>query len=72
MMTMNRKRQCVHTFLPGDRVIHDGKEAEVIDTYPASITIRIGRNTYKSVLPGEIQRCGPDGNEPRDPKVHFG
>lgn len=53
-------------------VIHDGKEAEVIDTYPTSITIRIGRNTYKSVLPGEIQRCGPDGGEPRGEEVRFG
>ena len=69
---MNRKQHYSHTFLPGDKVLYDGKEAEVVDTYPTSITIRIGRNTYKSVLPGEIQRCGPDGKEPRGEEVRFG
>ena len=64
--------QTKHHFLPGDQVLHQGQKAEVVDAYPTSITIRIGRNTYKSVLPGELQRCGPDGEEPRGTEVRFG
>ncbi len=70
---MNRKQHYSHTFLPGDKVLHDGKEAEVVDTYASgAILIRIGSRTYKSVLPGEIQLCGPDGDEPRGSEVRFG
>lgn len=50
-----------------------GRKAEVVETYAnGSVLIRIGARTYKSVQPGELDLCGPDGNEPRDPKVHFG
>lgn len=60
-------------YLRGDKVIHGGKTAEVVDTYAnGALLIRIGRNTFKTVLPGEVQLCGPDGNEPRGPEVRFG
>ena len=68
---MNRK-QHIRTFTPGERVMHQGKEAEVLDVYPNSVVIRIGRNTYKTVLPGDIELCGPDGKEPRGEEVRFG
>lgn len=62
-----------HEFLPGEKVLNEGKKAEVVSTYAnGSVLIRIGSRTYKSVQPGEIQLCGPDGNEPRGAEVHFG
>lgn len=60
-------------YLPGEKVIHNGEQAEVIDTYASgSVMIRIGANTYKTVRPGELQMCGPDGGEPRGEEVRFG
>ena len=62
-----------HKFLPGEKVLMRGRKAEVVETYAnGSVLIRIGSRTYKSVHPGELDLCGPDGGEPRDPKVHFG
>ena len=62
-----------HKFLPGETVIHQGKKAEVIDTYASGgVLIRVGMNTYKTVLPGDIEPCGPDGGEPRGTEVRFG
>lgn len=62
-----------HKFLPGERVLHEGKDAEVVDAYAnGGILIRIGSRTYKSVLPGELEYCGPDGGEPRGLDVRFG
>lgn len=62
-----------HKFLPGEHVLHEGKKAEVVDTYASGgVLIRIGAKTYKAVLPGEIQLCGPDGDAPRGEEVRFG
>lgn len=61
-----------HIFLPGDHVLHQGKEAEVLDVYPKSVMIRIGRNTYKTVGHGEIEPCGPDGGPVPGTDVRFG
>ena len=62
-----------HKFLPGEQVLHDGKKAEVVDTYAnGGVLIRIGSRTYKAVLPNEIQLCGPDGDAPRGEEVRFG
>jgi hypothetical protein len=61
-----------HTFLPGEKVRHKGKDAEVLDVYPKSVTIRIGRSTYKTVPTGELELCGPDGEAPRGEEVRFG
>ena len=50
-----------------------GRKAEVVETYAnGSVLIRIGSRTYKSVQHGEIQLCGPDGDEPRGEEVRFG
>lgn len=62
-----------HKFLPGEKVLMRGRKAEVVETYAnGSVLIRIGSRTYKSVQPGEIQLCGPDGYEPRGEEVRFG
>lgn len=62
-----------HKFLPGEKVLMRGRKAEVVETYAnGSVLIRIGSRTYKSVQPGEIQPCGPDGDEPRGEEVRFG
>ena len=61
-----------HKFQQGDRVLHKGKEAEVLDVYTNSVMIRIGRNTYKTVSPGEIEPCGPDGGPVPGNDVRFG
>lgn len=62
-----------HKFLPGEKVLMRGRKAEVVETFAnGSVLIRIGSRTYKSVQPGEIQLCGPDGDEPRGEEVRFG
>ena len=73
LLGMDTSQKQLRKFLPGESVLHDGKKAEVVDTYASgAILIRIGSRTYKSVLPGEIQLCGPDGDEPRGSEVRFG
>lgn len=73
LLGMDTSQKQLRKFLPGEAVLHDGKKAEVVDTYASgAILIRIGSRTYKSVLPGEIQLCGPDGDEPRGSEVRFG
>ena len=64
--------QTEHNYLPGEHVLHQGEEAEVVDVYPKSIMIRIGRNTYKSVSPGELEPCAPDGGPVPGKDVRFG
>lgn len=64
--------QTEHNYLPGEHVLHQGEEAEVVDVYPKSIMIRIGRNTYKTVLPGQVEPCGPDGGSVPGNDVRFG
>ena len=70
---MDTNEQESRKFLPGEQVLHEGKKAEVVDTYASGgILIRIGARTYKAVLPNEIQLCGPDGDAPRGTEVRFG
>ena len=67
------KQRTNRRYLPGEKVIHNGEQAEVIDTYASgSVMIRIGNKTYKTVQPGELQMCGPDGGAPRGEEVRFG
>lgn len=69
---MNRQDK-QRRYLPGEKVLHQGEQAEVIDTYASgSVMIRIGTKTYKTVQPGELQVCGPDGGAPRGEEVRFG
>lgn len=67
------KQRTNSRYLPGEKVIHNGEQAEVIDTYASgSVMIRIGNKTYKAVQPGELQMCGPDGGAPSGEEVRFG
>ena len=61
-----------HKIQRGDHVLHQGKDAEVLDVYPKSVMIRIGRNTYKTVSAGELEPCGPDGGPISGTDVRFG
>lgn len=65
-------KEITRKFLPGEKVRYKGQDAEVLDVYPNTIVVRIGRNTYKSVKHGELEVCGPDGDKPRGEEVCFG
>ena len=65
-------KETIHRFLPGEKARYKGQDAEVLDVYPNTIVIRIGRNTYKSVKHGELEVCGPDGEAPHGTEVRFG
>ena len=67
------KQRTNRRYLPGEKVIHNGEQAEVIDTYASgSVMIRIGSETHEAVQPGERQMCGPDGGAHRGEEVRFG
>ena len=60
---MDREQFERHSFAKDETVLHAGKPVRVVSVSPHSLTIQLGQNHFKTVLPAEVELIDGRGCE---------